>query len=134
MPWYTVSIIYSCRLAEKKQKEVIFCERFVLFEAESHDEAWDKAERDAQTFLKNHGSLKWNGQIAYWQFEGVRKSIEIKSFMTDTAEQEKPDNGTEASWIYLEMDDETKLHDFASGKDVDAYYIDFDEPDDSPYN
>ncbi len=124
MPWYTASIIISCRLKDGKQDVYPVYENFTLFEAKSREKAYDKATNYAKEYVQIDDQLKLNGRPAYWKFEGIRKLIEIRDHLSDELDAERPVSGVELSYSYMEVDGEKNLVKLASGEAVNIYYVD----------
>lgn len=124
MTWYTASIIISCRLKHGCQDVYPIYENFTIFESENRNDALIKAEIYGKKYAEIDDKLQLNGQDAYWKFEGIRKLIEIRDHFSDDLHVDKPQNGTEVSYSYMEVDSEEKILRLASGKAVDIQYID----------
>jgi hypothetical protein len=129
MTWFTASIIVSCRLQEGHQDVIPVYENFTLFEAANRKEARSKAEDYAREYVKTDNQLKLNGKPAYWQFDGIRKLIEIRDHLSDELDVEKPGSGVEVSYSYMEISDEKQVNDLASGKAVVLRYVDAADDD-----
>ncbi len=124
MTWYTASIILSCRLKAGKQNEFPVYENFTLFEAATRKEALEKATQYAKAYTEIDDQLQLDDKPAYWKFEGIRKLIEIRDHLSDDLDIDKPGNGVEVSYSYMEVKSENKLRDLASGKAVVVRYVD----------
>lgn len=124
MTWYTASIVISCRLKEGRQDVFPVYENFTLFEAASRKEAFDKAVRYAKEYAEIDDQLQLNGKPAYWKFEGIRKLIEIRNHLSDELDADRPENGVEVSYSYMEVGSEEDIRDLANGKPVEVRYID----------
>lgn len=124
MTWYTASIIISCRLKENKQDVLPVYENFTLFEAESREEAFEKARQYAIEYAEIDDQLQLNGKPAYWKFEGIRKLIELRDHLSDEYDVKQPDTGVELSYSYYEVEDEKQLTDLAEGKALGLRYVD----------
>lgn len=124
MKWYTVSIIISCRLREGKQEIFPVYENYTLFEAKNINDAFNIATEYAKEYIKIDNNLKLNGKEAYWNFEGIRKIVELKNYFSDDLDVDKPTSGVEVSYSYMETDNENTLRDLATGKEVYIRYND----------
>ena len=124
MTWYTASIVISCRLKEGRQDVFPVYENFTLFEAASRKEAFEKAVRYAKEYAEIDDRLQLNGKSAYWKFEGIRKLIEIRNHLSDELDTDRPENGVEVSYSYMEVDTEEDIRNLANGKPVEVRYID----------
>lgn len=124
MAWYTASIIISCRLKKGKQKVFPVYENFTLLEASSPKEAFKKANQYAKKYVKIGDHLELNGKPAYWKFEGIRKMIELRDHFSEELDVERPENGVEVSYSYLEVNSKKKLKELASGESVKLRYVD----------
>lgn len=124
MTWYTASIIISCRLKEGRQEVFPVYENFTLFKAGSRKEAFEKAVLYAKEYAEIDDQLQMNGKPAYWKFEGIRKLVEIRNYLSDELDAERPENGVEVSSSYMEVDSEEELSDLAEGKAVGVRYVD----------
>lgn len=128
MTWYTASIIISCRLREGHQNTFPVYENFTLFEAKNAEDAAKKAENYAEKYAKIDDNLQLNGKSAYWKFEGIRKLIEIRDYLSSNElDVDKPTSGVEVSYSYIEVDSEEQLLKLSTGKSVSVRYIDSDE-------
>jgi len=130
MTWYTASIIISCRLKEGKQDVFPVYENFTLFEASSRKDAHEKAIQYAKEYAEIDDQLKLSGKSAYWKFEGIRKLIELRDHLSYELDVDKPNNGVEVSYSYMEVNSEDKLKDLATGNAVIVRYVDAADDDD----
>ena len=103
MPWYTASIIISCRLKHGHQKVYPVYENFTLFEAENRSDAIKKAESYGKRYAEVDDQLQLNGEEAYWKFEGIRKLIEIRNYFSDELDIDGPRSKVELSYSYMEV-------------------------------
>jgi hypothetical protein len=124
MPWYTASIIISCRLKKGAQDIYPVYENFTLFEATSRKEAHEKATQYAEEYSEIDDQLQLNGKPAYWKFEGIRKLIEIRDHLSDELDVDRPKDGVEVSYSYMEVDSEKKLKELSEGRAVKVRYVD----------
>lgn len=127
MPWYTVSIIISCRLKHGYQKVYPVYENFTLFEAENRSDAIEKAELYGKRYAEVDDQLRLNGEEAYWKFEGIRKLIEVRDYFSDELDIDGPRSGVELSYSYMEVNSEEKIFALATGKAVNVRYVDMDD-------
>ena len=109
MPWYTASIIMSCRLKQGEQDVFPVYENFTLFEADSRKKATEKAVQYAKEYAEIDDQLQLNGKPAYWKFEGIRKLIEIRNHLSDDLDVDNPGDGVEVSYSYMEVDSEKMI-------------------------
>ncbi len=124
MAWYTISLLFSCRLKCESQEVYPVYENFTLFEAMSRKQAIEKAEHYAKEYAQIEDDLTLDDKPAYWKFEGIRKAIEIRDYFSDELDLQKPGNGTEVSYSYYEVDSENQIQDMAKGEAVFLRYVD----------
>jgi hypothetical protein len=110
--WYAAHLVLYVKLKQRRQTRFPAWENIVLIRARSEDEAFAKAEaRDRQDALPDD-SFTWNGEQAEWVFAGVRKLT-----LCDDPEQ-RPGDGTEVSYLELELESKEALKRFVEGEPV----------------
>ena len=133
MPWFTASIIQSTKFKDPSENQDIFpvYENYVLIEADSVKEAFEKAEHHAKDVCAIDDQLQLNGKPAYMCFEGIRKLIEVSSPLStdDDIQVKSLCTGVELSYSYMEVVSQDELDRLAGGRRVRIDYIDADESD-----
>ncbi len=118
--WYAAHIIMNVEFADPAdQTSYPFWENIVLVEAESEDEAWEKAERigrDDET--DGTDGFRWNKKPARWRYAGVRKLIECRS----DDPTDRPVDGAEVSYSQMSVPDKESLSKLVQGKPVEVVY------------
>jgi hypothetical protein len=119
MKWYAAHIILAVQWKGRKQTRFPVWENIVLIAAESEAVAFAKAEQIGHAEAgDDDGTFRWGGQPATWIFKGIRKLTECV-----TAE-DRPGDGTEVSYIELELDSEAAVDQLAAGQPVALRYHD----------
>ena len=118
--WYAAHVIMNVEFENAAdQSSFPFWDNVVLIEADSEDDAWEKAEargRDGET--DGSDGFRWNDKPARWKFAGVRKLIECR---TDDA-SDRPVHGAEISYSQMSVPDRASLSKIVQGKSVDVRY------------
>ena len=117
--WYSAHIIMFVECNFEPQRHFPVWENIVLVEAESEDQAFEKAERcGRQSEGDDGGSFRWGDQPAKWVFAGVRKLTEC-ALVTD-----RLGDGTEVSSNEFEVSSRAAIEKFVSGEPVKVCYND----------
>ena len=109
MKWYAAHIIEYFKFRDGVQDSYPFFENVVLIEAESCEEAWDKALKFGQDNESDDESLTWNDRPAQLVFAGVRKVIAPSS---DEEPERSPGHGTELTYSQMVIDKEEDFRQF----------------------
>ena len=123
MPWYTASIIISCRLKQGYQEIYPIYENFTLFEAKDFQDAYIKAKEYGEKYVGIEEELQLNGKDAYWKFEGIRKLVELNGYIPDTVGINYPASGVEVSSSCMEVSSKEQIHALVTGKTVYVKYM-----------
>lgn len=119
MKWYAAHLVFYFKLKEDNQATFPVSENIVLISARTEDEAFAKAdERARDELLGNDESLRWGGQPAEMIYAGVRKMT------TCQFEEERPGDGTEVSYIEMELASEAAIRKFVDGLPVSVMITD----------
>ncbi len=99
-------------------------ENIVLIEAAATDQAFTRAEQRAREDEgDDSGSFTWGGRPAEWIFAGVRKLCKCVN------PTERPGDGTEISYLELELESAEQLERFVEGKAVPLQWFDAGDED-----
>jgi hypothetical protein len=113
MTWYIAHIIMVVRFKHKRQSRFPIWENLVLIKADSSEEAYEKAEgRGRQEAGDDSGTFRWEGHPAKWVFAGVRKVTLCQD------ENKRPTDGTEVSYIEMEVRSRESLKKLLNGDRV----------------
>jgi hypothetical protein len=119
MSWYAAHLIMVVRYKRGGQERFPVWENIVLIEASSVEEAFAKAEERAkQDEGDSRGTFTWAGEPAAWHFAGVRK------LCTCVNPEERPGDGTEVSYLELELPSEAAVVELVEGKPVALLFED----------
>ncbi len=117
MSWYAAHAIMYVKFKEGSQDSYPFWENIILVEADSNDEAALKATKRAK---ENEGDSKstftWSGRPAQWCFAGIRKLITCED------PNSKPSDGTEITYLEMEVSDEDSFSKLINGEPVEVRY------------
>jgi len=130
MTWYTASIVQAIKLKEGKQEIYPVYENYVLIEADTVENAFNKADIIGKQVSEIDDQLTLNNKPATMVYMGVRKLIEVRNPLSEELDVDKLHSGTEVSYSYMEVDSEKKLKRLAEGKAVVVNYIDLDNRSD----
>lgn len=130
MTWYAAHIISYVRFLDGNQDKYPIWENIVLIEAESPDEAYEKAKKIGQDHYDGtatgSGNLRWDGRPGVWVFAGIRKVIRCQDTtateVTRIEEGERPIHGTEITYSELEVSSEEALTKLLNGDPVIVLY------------
>jgi len=113
--WYAAHLILYVRFKHGKQTYFPVWENIVLIRAATEEEAFAKAEKRAQLDVGNDGgSFEWDGHSAEWIFAGVRK------LTTCVNPEQRPADGTEVTYIEMELPSLAAVRKLAAGEPVTA--------------
>ena len=115
--WYAAHIIMLVQFKDLVQDTFPLWENIVLIEAESSEEADDKARRlgkDAEG--DSAGTFCWDDRPATWVFAGIRKLIECQD------SEIAPRDGVEISYSQLVVQDKASVNKLVQGVPVTVLY------------
>jgi hypothetical protein len=118
--WYTAHIIMAVEFEDPAdQTSYPIWENITLVEADSEEEAWEKAERlGREEETDGSDNFRWNKKPARWKFAGIRKLIECRSDEPD----DRPTHGAEVSYSQMSVPDKESLSKLVQGKPVEVLY------------
>lgn len=117
MNWYAAHNVMIVQFKDGIQNKYPFWENIVLIQANSDSEAFAKAEQRAKEDEGDScGTFTWDGRPARWCFAGVRKLVDC---MEAT---EPPTNGTEVTYLEMEVDNAGALSKLMNGEPVMVKY------------
>jgi hypothetical protein len=113
MTWYAAHLILYVRFKTGRQRHYPVWENIVLIRATTAEQAMAKAERRGREDEGDcDGSFRWDGRPAEWVFAGVRK------LMRCVDADEQPRDGTEVTYLELEVGSKEALQKFVDGERV----------------
>jgi hypothetical protein len=113
MRWYAAHLIMYVKFKQKKQRRYPLWDNIVLIKAASTEEALVKAERRGREGEgDDRGTFRWGGKPAEWVFAGVRLLIRCED------EKSRPTDGTEITYLEMQVDSKTALSRLVNGKSV----------------
>ncbi len=119
MTWYAAHLILYVRYKDRKPRRVPVWENIVLIKADSEGEAFAKAEkRGHEEEGDDDGTFRWGNHPAEWVFAGVRKLTLCQD------EDQRPRDGTEVTFLELELPSESLVRKLASGEPVSVKLAD----------
>lgn len=117
MSWYAAHAILYVKLKSGRQETVPFWENIYLIGADTEEEAMVKAiERAREDEGDSRSTFTWAGRPAAWCFAGIRKLVECES------PDSQPGNGTEITYLEMEVDSEDALTRLMNGEPVEVWY------------
>jgi hypothetical protein len=117
MSWFAAHLVLFVKLKDKRQRRFPVWENIVLIRADSEALALEKAEqRGREEEGDDDGTFRWGGQKAQWVFAGVRKLT-----MCEDSES-RPSDGTEISYLELELDSQDAVAQLMAGRPVPMRY------------
>lgn len=117
MSWFAAHIVMSVKLKRKRQRRFPVWENVVLIKADSEDQAFEKAkQRGRLEEGDDDGSFRWGGEPATWVFAGVRKLTACED------PEHRPGDGSEVSYLELELKSEEAVTRFAANQPVPTFY------------
>jgi hypothetical protein len=113
MNWYAAHAMMYVRFKDGVQNKYPFWENIFLIQADSDEEAFEKAEQRAKEDEGDScGSFTWEERPASWSFAGIRKVV-------DCAEAtDQPTDGTELTFLEMEVDSEAAFSKLLNGEPV----------------
>jgi hypothetical protein len=129
MAWYAAHVILYFRRQRKRQSRFLVWENIVLIQAATEEEAFAKATKRGQEDAEdNNGGIRFGDEPAELVFGGVRKLVLCQD------EDRRPKDGTEVSYIEMEVRSEEALRKLIEGEPVSATIVDRfpDEPAAAP--
>ena len=113
MSWFTAHLVMYVKLKDGTQDRVPVWENMVLIKAPSEEVALAKAEQHGRAEEgDDEGTFRWGGKPARWVFAGVRKVTLCQD------SQRRPDDGTEVSFMELEVASEEAVAKLVAGDPV----------------
>lgn len=113
MSWYAAHAVMYVKYKEAEQDSYPMWENVLLIEAESDDEAHAKAlDRAKEDEGDSRGTFTWQGKPATWCFAGIRKLVSCED------PDEAPQNGTEITYLAMQVDSEANLAKFVQGEPI----------------
>jgi hypothetical protein len=117
MSWYAAHTIMYVKFKDGRQTTYPFWENIILIEADSDEEAMSSAiARAKEDTGDSDGTFTWEGRPATWCFAGVRKLVECEDA------DNKPGDGTEITYLEMEVDGEESLARLVNGEPVIVRY------------
>jgi hypothetical protein len=111
--WYAAHLVMYLRCTDGQQDYYPVWENVVLIEAETADEAVEKAKLRAQDDEGDpEGNLTCNDKPAEWVFAGIRKIVPCVN------STEQPGDGTEITFAEFTFEDTHELERFIAGEEV----------------
>lgn len=115
--WYAAHLILYVKLKDQPQQSYTIWENIVLVKAPTEEEAFAKAaRRGREEEGDDDGSFRWGGKPARWVFAGVRKLTLCED------PERRPGDGTEVSYLELEVDSEQAVSQLVRGDVVSVKY------------
>ncbi len=122
MTWYAASIIIVTKLRTGVQTEFPVSEDVYLVEAETDDEALQKATAIGASSVVDDPSLTLGGRPAQHHFAGVRKLITVMNPFPDEPDQGRPYHGTEVTYSQYTLENEGDIDKLVRGEPVSVIY------------
>lgn len=119
MKWYAAHIIQYIKFRDGIQDSFRFYENVVLIEADSSDEAWQKAEAHGKSEEYDDPSFTCNNRPAQLVFAGVRKII---SPAGSEDLENSPRHGTELTYSLICIDNKEDFEKYVANESVMVYY------------
>lgn len=120
--WFAAHVILLARFKDGNQDSFPVWENIILIEAESADEAWEKAERNGAESA-SVGEFSFDDRPAYWEFAGVRKLLQIG---TMDPQERMPggheENGIEATYSAFTLKNEEDVRKLVDNQAVELIY------------
>lgn len=115
--WYAASVILYLKYQDNVQDSYPVLNKIILIEAETIDQAWEKAEKMALKYEgDDNGTLICDGRRATRIFAGLREMISCD----DT--EERPTDGTELTFFKVYVDLKEELERLANNEPVHISY------------
>jgi hypothetical protein len=117
MPWYAASVVLYFKFKDGNQNTYPVWENVILIEANTPQEAFEKAKRIGLTEEgDSDGTMKWENRPASIVFAGVRKVIEC------TDKNDRPMDSTEITYSQFRLRDKQSLDKLIKGDPVEVTY------------
>jgi hypothetical protein len=117
MTWYAAHTIMYVKFADGNQEKYPIWENIILIEANSDEEALEKAEtRAKEDESESEDDFTWENRSASLIFAGIRKLISCNN------PDENPRHGTEISYSQMEVKTEDELSKLVKGESVTIIY------------
>ncbi len=117
MSWYAAHAVMLVKFKDEHQDKYPFWENVILVEAQSDEEAFVKAAARARLDEgDSRGTFTWEGRPACWHFAGIRKLVACEE------PNDKPNDGTEVTYLEMEIDDHDSFTKFMNGEPVLVRY------------
>jgi len=117
MAWYAAHAIMYIKFKDGVQDKYPFWENIILIEAETDDEAFEKAEtRAREDEGDSQGSLTYEERPAKWVFAGIRRLVSCVDIL------EQPTDGTEITYLEMEVESEECFTKLLNGEPVKVLY------------
>lgn len=117
MGWYAASVIMYTKFKNGIQEKYPVWENVILIEAQSVEEAFEKAEtRGRMDEGDSSGTYFYDDRPAMLVFAGIRKMIKCQDF------ESRPKEGTEVTYSRMEVDSEEALSKLVNGEPVNIRY------------
>jgi hypothetical protein len=111
MSWFAAHIIMGVKLKEGPQARIPVWENIVLIKAPSEEVALAKAQQRGRAEEgDDDGTFHWGGRPARWVFAGIRKLTLCQD------DHRRPDDGTEVSFVEMEVASEDGLAKLVAGE------------------
>ena len=118
MRWYTAHLVMFLKYKEHPQDCFTLWENVVLIQADTAEEAWEKAERRGREDEGDcDGTLTCDEKPAEWVLAGVRQIV------LSVDPEERPGDGTEVSYSELQVDSMEELEQFVQGKWATVHFV-----------
>ena len=116
--WYAAHIIMYVKRKDGTGGKTVVWENIVLLKAGSEEEAFAKAIQRGKEDEGDNGTFRWGGKPAQLLFAGIRK-------LTLCEDPEKrPGDGTEVSYMEMEVESEQAVGKLLEGKPVAVKFRD----------
>jgi hypothetical protein len=110
--WYAAHLVMFVQFKKHRQSRYPIWENIILIKARSDEEALDKAgKRGRRDEGDSSGTFRWCGKPTRWVFAGVRQIVYCDG---------KPVDGTEISFLELEVGSKKTLEKILEGKTASA--------------
>lgn len=117
MAWYAAHAIMYIKFKDGVQDKYPFWENIILIEAETDEAAFARAEVRARADEgDSQGSLTHEGRPATWVFAGIRRLVSCVDAL------ERPADGTEITYLEMEVESEECFTKLLNGEPVKVLY------------
>ncbi len=117
MNWYAAHAMMYVKFKDGLQDKYPVWENIILIEANDSAEAFAKAETRAK---ENEGdcdaTFTWEGRPATWCLAGIRKLLTCQNY------HERPGNGTEITYLEMEISNHENFLKLLNGESVAILY------------